>query len=233
MRSSEGTTKIVLRDSHEREKLDIFQELNKEIRARDIAVIFQFRWQKDPITRKWEASYLSSGPAGIRDMCIFCGWGTKRRSEFLRMGAFICHHHCHYDFIQVSGVAYLNQEDYRPALIIVPISVPGSLDNAIMDLAWGFAGHFISDRRNAERKITRLAEKIVRKMERRVRRSRVNWAKRDQEARKEPLKLPNEASSYEPGFEIAPRNNLANGNPRSLGPGAMEGTRQRAQAGRA
>ena len=120
------------------------------------------------IRRIWTRLRIGFGAPGI---CLFCGWGMRNSKDFVHIGEFVADPQCYYDFKEVIGVRYLESAGYRPPVIIVPIHFPGSIDNAILDLAWGpaahnlFAGsHFMSPA-SLERKTETEAAKLVRKME--------------------------------------------------------------------
>jgi len=126
--------------------------------------------QKDPATNRCECRYKSIELAGLPDMCLFCGWGTKDPKDFVHLGQFVAEPHRHFDFIQARGVAFLERQDRGPDVIIIPVDFPGSLDDTILDLAWGLAVHELSSRRHSisparlETEIEAQAARLVRKL---------------------------------------------------------------------
>jgi hypothetical protein len=172
MRPKVNSQAIVRPDPNESLKRRIFQRLNELARSKDIAVIFHMMQQKDPATKSYESHYQSTGPTGSPDVCLFCGLGLKNPNDFVRLGEFVADPWCNYDFKQDGlGVTFLDRDDHRPDLIIVTIWLPGSLDNAILDLAWGLAAHGISSRRYSisparlKRETDTRAVKLVREIE--------------------------------------------------------------------
>ncbi len=88
------------------------------------------------------------------------------------MGEFSCHDDCfHERFVEVSGHGFLVQTEYRPPVIILDCSIPGSLDNAVMGLAWGL-GVYRSTLRRAEdwddTSAPYFAKRLVRLIERQI-----------------------------------------------------------------
>lgn len=171
MRSNGKASGIVKRDSCNWLKRSVFRRLNVIARSKQIAVIFQVMGQEDPSTNRYECRYKSIGPAGLPDMCLFCGWGTKDPKDFVHLGQFVADDTCHRDFLEGLGVTFLERRSYRPDVIIIPIDFPGSLDEAILDLAWGLAFHELSSRSHLisparlKREAHTQAARLVRKLE--------------------------------------------------------------------
>jgi hypothetical protein len=170
MRSNGKAAEIVQSDSCEWLKRRVFQKLNELARSTDIAVIFRIM-QEDPAKRRVSSHYHSTGPKGSPEMCLFCGWGHKKK-DFVHMGDFVADPWCHYDFIdQPIGATILERDNHRPDVIILTIWEPGSLDDAILGLAWGLAAHKLSSRSNSispdrmKREIDAQATKLVRQLE--------------------------------------------------------------------
>jgi hypothetical protein len=167
MRSNGKASGIVRRDSREDLKRRIFQNLNEQVTSNDIAVIYglyELARRRDPsISVQDDWRYQSRGPTGTPGFCLFCGWGMSKPKDFVHMGKFDADPWCYYDFREQIGVCYLESAGYRPPVIIVPIHFPGSIDNAILDLAWGLARHFNPVGLNT--RTTKKAAKLVKKME--------------------------------------------------------------------
>jgi hypothetical protein len=136
---------ILPRDSREDCKRLIFQSLNELAKYNDIAIIYQLyelvRHRDSSVSMTESRAYQSRGPVGKRGLCLFCGKRTRNSGDNVRLGNFIADPWCYYDFKQTIGVSYLESADNRPPVIVVPIHFPGSIDNAILDLAWGLAAH--------------------------------------------------------------------------------------------
>jgi hypothetical protein len=175
MLSNGKVSRIVLRDSREDSKRHIFQNLNELAKSNEIAIIYQLYELVSQIDRTVSAQdnwqYQSRGLTGITDLCLFCGWGMTNSKDFIHLGEFVSDPWCYYEFMQAIGVSYLESADYRPPVIIVPIHFPGSIDNAIFDLAWGIAAHRLSSRRYSispvrlKKETETQAARLVRKLE--------------------------------------------------------------------
>jgi hypothetical protein len=98
MSSIQKGSSIVQHDSHEWLKRRIFQRLNELARTKDIAVTYPWAQQKDPATNCYDSVYQSTGPEGLPDTCLFCGWGHKSGKDFVPMGTFVADPQRHYDF---------------------------------------------------------------------------------------------------------------------------------------
>ena|ERR1700730_12760929 len=136
---------IVRKDPREDWKRRIFQDLNAMAKSNDIAVIYQLIElvrQRDPSVSVQDGfQFQSRGPTGTPGVCVFCGKKLRNSKDFIHLGKFVSDPWCYYDFKQALGVCYLESAGYRPPVIIVQIPFPGSIDNAILDLAWGLAAH--------------------------------------------------------------------------------------------
>jgi hypothetical protein len=134
----------VRRELNEHLKWEVFRRLNQLARSKQIAVIFQHYDQDDAASSEYLRRYVSNWPTGRLDVCLFCGAAVKRAPRHVRMGSFAAHPWCEEDAIFVTEVKIRKGTDYRPDVIIVPIWFPGSLGNAILDLAWGLVAHELS-----------------------------------------------------------------------------------------
>ena len=169
----EPITRVVIRDSEEADAHRIFRKLNQLARSRKIAVILHWMGKRDPAGNVWnDMRFQSSGPPGQAETCVFCG-KRLRHGEWHRLGYFVSDGECFRDnFVDSGGVNFLPRAGFRPAVIIVPSFVPGSLDNVILNFAWALACYRSSVRRpNAEptwlhERAGSFAERLVRKLER-------------------------------------------------------------------
>lgn len=162
----------VLRESEER-KHGIFTRLNQLARSREISVILHWIGKKDPAGNVWnDMRFQSNGKRGQAETCVFCG-KRLRAGKWQRLGHFVSDGECFRErFVDSGGVDFLPKTGFRPAVIIVPVHVPGSLDKVILDLAGALALYRTSVRRPfaahswVNQRADFFAERLVRKLER-------------------------------------------------------------------
>ncbi|MFY9585378.1 MAG: hypothetical protein WAR21_12905 [Candidatus Acidiferrales bacterium] len=173
MSLGESVERMVLHDSREGDKHKIFGKLNQLARSRNIAVILHWMGMKDPAGNVWnDMRFHSNGPRGQAETCVFCG-KRLRAGDWQRLGHFVSDRECFRDnFVDSGGVYFLPKTGFRPAVIIVPSCVPGSLDDVILDLAWALACYRTSVRHPYVARVwlhdraDSFAERLVRKLER-------------------------------------------------------------------
>ncbi len=173
MAEKQEPSRAVLRDSYERIKQILFEKLNQLAGSRGIALIFLWMSKEDHSKVWWnDMRFQSNGPSGFSNICVFCGKTRLAKDDRVSLGHFVSDEECfRSSFVESLGVYYLPAQLYRPAVIVVPLHVPGSLDNAILDLAWGLAMYRVSlmrpsDRRNwLEKRAHLFADRLVRKLE--------------------------------------------------------------------
>ena len=136
-------------------------------------MVLHWMGMKDPAGNVWnDMRFQSNGRRGQAETCVFCG-KRLRPGDWHRLGRFVSDGECfRNNFVDSGGVGFLPRTGYRPAMIIVPAYVPGSLDNVILDLAWALAFYRSSvDRPHVAppwiyQRADLFAERLVRKLER-------------------------------------------------------------------
>jgi hypothetical protein len=169
----EPVTRMVLHDSKEDDKHRIFRKLNQLARSRNIAVILHWMGRKDPAGNVWnDMRFQSNGRRGQAETCVFCG-KRLRAGDWHRLGHFVSDGECfRANFVDSGCVSFLPRKGFRPAVIIVPAYVPGSLDNVILDLAWALGcyrstvGHPYATPAWVHERARSFAERLVGKLER-------------------------------------------------------------------
>jgi len=156
-------------DYSEDHKVQVFSRLNQLAKSRRISILYVWRTMQD--YREYDDLYFqSSGATGQVNTCVFCGkWPLS--ADPIKLGAFSCDGDCFYEmFIEQSGHNFLDPTGYRPSVIVVDASVPGSLDNVILGLAWGLGVYRRSLRRpNAQQQwVDTSAEDFAVRLVRRV-----------------------------------------------------------------
>lgn len=172
---SKPPSRIVLPDLSEHIKQLVFQSLNQLARSRNIAVILLWIGKEDHSEVCWDnMRFQSNGPSGLSNTCVFCGKTRLAKDDRVSFGHFVSDEECfRSSFVESLGIYYLPAQLYRPAVIIVPLHVPGSIDNAVLDLAWGLAMYQVSLKCSSgrrtwlEERVHLFAERLVRKLEKR------------------------------------------------------------------
>ncbi len=173
MEEKQEPSRAVLRDSDEHMKQVLFEKLNQLAGSRGIALIFLWMSKEDHSKVWWnDMRFQSNGPSGLSNTCVFCGKTRLAKDDRVSLGHFVSDEECfRSSFVESLGVYYLPAQLYRPAVIIVPLHGPGSIDNAVLDLAWGLAMDRVSlmrpsDRRTwLEKRAHLFADRLVRKLE--------------------------------------------------------------------
>ena len=172
MAEKQGRSRTVQRDSDEHMKQVLFEKLNQLAGSRGIALIFVWM-SKEEHSKVWwnDMRFQSNGPSGLSNTCVFCGKIKLAKEDRVSLGHFVSDEECfRSSFVESLGVYYLPAQLYRPAVIIVPLHVPGSLDNAVLDLAWGLAMYRVSLKRPSDRRTWLeerahlFADRLVRKL---------------------------------------------------------------------
>ncbi len=173
MGKKQGHPRVACLDLCERNKHFLFEKLNQLARTRNIAVIFLWMSKSDHSGLCWDdMRFQSNGPSGLSNTCVFCGKIKLAKDDRVGLGHFVSDEECfRCNFVESMGVYYLPPQLYRPAVVVVPIHVPGSLDKAILGLAWGLAMYRVSLKRSSDRRTWLeerahlFADRLVRKLE--------------------------------------------------------------------
>jgi hypothetical protein len=138
----------VVEDCREDVKVRLFAQLTRLAVSRDIALIFTWLRITDPLRGYWEVDYQSFGFPEGPNACVFCGGNPPNGEGDKELGQLQVHRDCIDDAIENGErPSFLPPNSYRPAVIFLEGTCPGSIDNAIVRMAWGIGMHFWLTRR--------------------------------------------------------------------------------------
>ena len=134
--------KRLVADGKADRKVRLFTHLTRLAVSSDIALILEWWRLRDPLNGIWEVQCQSLGPPGTPCACVFCGRNLLSAKSVRELGQFRAHRKCVDDaFENWEEVCFLPPNSYRPAVVFVTSTCPGSIDNVNMRVAWGIGMH--------------------------------------------------------------------------------------------
>ena len=130
-------------DRSEGTKVAIFGCLTRIAVSHDIALIFEWWRIMDPMRGSMRVQYQSFGfPEGPTN-CVLCGGSQPNTEGDRELVESRMHRKC-LDDAKEDGEepSFLVPNSFRPAVIFMSSTCPGSIDNAIVRVAWGIGMHF-------------------------------------------------------------------------------------------
>jgi hypothetical protein len=129
---------ITTMDPCEHQKLQIFLRLNELARNRGITLIYEWIGMRDYAGHCWDdIRFQSIGAVYDSTRCVFCGQGPLSEDDRMMLDKVPCDRECFRKrYVDSQGPGYLPPTEYRPPVIVIYSYVPGSLDIAVMCLAW-------------------------------------------------------------------------------------------------
>ena len=132
----------IVEDPKAHRKVLLLYTLTRLALSSGIALIFVWERMRDPMRGKWEQQYQSFGfPEAFRT-CIYCGRSQLSAKDKKQFGQSRAHLECRIDaHVNWEEPTYLPPNKNRPPVIFFRGNCPGSIDNAIMRVAWGIGMH--------------------------------------------------------------------------------------------
>jgi len=130
------------------QKVLLFAYLTRLALSSGIALIFAWERMRDPMRGIWEVQYQSFGFPEAFCACILCGRGQLSSEDDKELGQSHAHRECMSDaWVNWEEPTFLPPNNDRPAVIFFRGTCPGSIDNAIVRVAWGIGMHYWLSRR--------------------------------------------------------------------------------------
>lgn len=138
----------IVEDPNTYKKERLFSTLVRDALSSGIALIFVWERMSDLMDGSREEQYQSFGFPETFRACIYCGRSQLSSEDDKEFGQSHAHRECRDDaWVNWEEPTFLPPNNDRPAVIFFRGKCPGSIDNAIVRLAWGIGMHFWLSRR--------------------------------------------------------------------------------------
>jgi len=137
----------IAKDPKAHQKVMLFTSLTRFALSNGIALIFAWERMRDPSGGISEEQYQSFGFPEAFCACIYCGRSLLSSEDDKEFGQSHAHRKCRDDaWVNGEEPTYLPSNKNRPPIIFFRGTCPGSIDNAIVRVAWGIGMHFLLSR---------------------------------------------------------------------------------------